>query len=254
VKHFLRPAIAAIAIAVSASAVAADPCRSETFEAASYTVCSFALPATDMRIVWKDEAGRTFTAFSTLAATLAAKGETLAFAMNSGMYEDDFSAVGLLIIDGKELAPANTKTLSPDIRPVPNFYKKPNGIFYLGDGKAGVLETARYIAEKPPATYATQSGPLLVIGGEINSIFIPNSSDRKPRNGVGVSSPTEIHFAISDGAVNFHDFARFFRDRLGCADALFLDGGSAPALYAPALHRDDPPGHGGFGPIIAVVE
>ena len=52
----------------------------------------------------------------------------------------------------------------------------------------------------------------------------------------------------------FHDFARFFRDRLGCADALFLDGGSAPGLYDPDLGRDDPPGHGGYGPIIAVVE
>jgi uncharacterized protein YigE (DUF2233 family) len=56
------------------------------------------------------------------------------------------------------------------------------------------------------------------------------------------------------GRVNFHDFARFFRDGLGCEDALFLDGGSAPGLYAPELGRDDPPGHGGYGPIIAVTE
>jgi uncharacterized protein YigE (DUF2233 family) len=254
VKQFCAWAFAAAVIAASiAPAAAAEPCRNETFEEASYTVCSFDLPSTDMRIVWKDEAGKTYGAFSDLAAALAAKGETLTFATNGGMYEDDFSPVGLLTIDGKEFAPANTKTLSPDIKPVPNFYKKPNGIFYLGAGKAGVLETKRYVAEKPAATYATQSGPLLVIGGKINSIFIPDSSDRKPRNGVGVSSPTEVHFVISDGAVNFHDFARFFHEKLGCADALFLDGGSAPALYAPGLQRDDPAGHGGFGPIIAVV-
>ena len=41
--------------------------------------------------------------------------------------------------------------------------------------------------------------------------------------------------------------------RLGCDDALFLDGGSASALYAPELGRNDGPGHGGFGPIIGVV-
>jgi uncharacterized protein YigE (DUF2233 family) len=53
--------------------------------------------------------------------------------------------------------------------------------------------------------------------------------------------------------VNFHDFARYFRDRLGSDDALFLDGGTAPGLYAPELGRDDGPGHGGYGPIIGAV-
>lgn len=250
-KLALSTVLGATLFAASLAQAAAEPCRSETFEDATYTVCSFDLPADDMRIVWKDEAGSTYGAFSTLAAALAAKGETLAFAMNGGMYETDFSPVGLLAIDGQELAPANTRTV--EIKPEPNFYKKPNGIFYFGEAGAGVMETHRYLAEKPAATYATQSGPLLVIAGELNSILIPGSSDRKPRNGVGVSSPTRVHFAISDGAVNFHDFARLFSEKLGCTDALFLDGGSAPALYAPELQRDDPPGHGGFGPIIAVI-
>ena len=55
------------------------------------------------------------------------------------------------------------------------------------------------------------------------------------------------------GSVNFHDFGTMFRDHLGCRDALFLDGGSASALYSPELGRNDGPGHGGFGPIIGVV-
>jgi uncharacterized protein YigE (DUF2233 family) len=46
----------------------------------------------------------------------------------------------------------------------------------------------------------------------------------------------------------------FPRDVLGCGDALFLDGGEAPELYSPELGRNDSPGHGGYGPIIAVVE
>jgi uncharacterized protein YigE (DUF2233 family) len=254
-RFCLLPGAAFVALFLSAeTAASADaPCRAESFENAEYTVCSFDLAATDMRIVWRDEAGAPYRSFQALAAALEGRGDTLAFAMNGGMYEEDFGPVGLLVVEGEELKAANTTTLPADIQPVPNFYKKPNGIFYLGDGKAGVIETGRYAAEKPVATDATQSGPLLVIDGALNPIFIPGSSDRKPRNGVGVSSPTRVHFAISDGAVNFHDFARFFRDRLGCPDALFLDGGSAPALYAPELQRDDPPGHGGFGPIIAVV-
>jgi uncharacterized protein YigE (DUF2233 family) len=62
-----------------------------------------------------------------------------------------------------------------------------------------------------------------------------------------------VHFAISQGRVNFHDFARFFRDRLGSDNALYLDGGSAPGLYSPQLQRNDRPGHGGYGPIIGAV-
>jgi uncharacterized protein YigE (DUF2233 family) len=95
---------------------------------------------------------------------------------------------------------------------------------------------------------------MLVIDGTIHPAFITNSADRKPRNGVGVSSPTAVHFVITKVGVSFYEFALFFRDGLGCKSALFLDGGEAAGLYAPALGRNDAPGHGGYGPIIAVVE
>jgi uncharacterized protein YigE (DUF2233 family) len=68
----------------------------------------------------------------------------------------------------------------------------------------------------------------------------------------GVSAPTQVHFVIT--RVSFYEFARFFRDGLGCRNALFLDGGAAPGLYAPDLARNDAPAHGGYGPIIAVVK
>ena len=91
-----------------------------------------------------------------------------------------------------------------------------------------------------------------------NSLCSPRtvrtSTLRKTRNGVGASSLTEVHFVISKGWVNFHEFARFFRDALGCDNALFLDGGRASGLYAPELGRDDAPGHGGYGPIIAAAD
>jgi uncharacterized protein YigE (DUF2233 family) len=95
---------------------------------------------------------------------------------------------------------------------------------------------------------------MLVIDGAIHPAFIVGSTDRKPRNGVGVSSPTEVHLVLTKGWVNFHEFARFFRDGLGCNNALFLDGGAAPGLYAPELGRNAAPAHGGYGPIIAVVD
>ena len=57
-------------------------------------------------------------------------------------------------------------------------------------------------------------------------------------------------FAISNEAVNFHSFARLFRDELGLQDALYFDG-NISRLYAPELGRHD----AGFpmGPIVGTV-
>ncbi len=232
----------------------AEPCRDESFKNSSYIVCSFDPTREDLRIFWRGDDGKPYRTFAALAADLEGKGKSLRFAMNGGMYEVDYRPVGLYIENGRELTRANTATLTGLPHQIPNFYKKPNGVFYIGDGKAGILETERFLADRPEAYFATQSGPMLVIDGTIHPAFIVKSADRKARNGVGVSSPTEVHFVITQGSVNFHEFATFFRDGLGCGNALFLDGGRASGLYAPELARNDAPGHGGYGPIIAVVE
>ena len=59
---------------------------------------------------------------------------------------------------------------------------------------------------------------------------------------------------ISDDPVNFHDFATLFLDELKCPDALFLDGGRGAGMFVPALGRQDWSGHGGYGPMIGLVE
>jgi len=246
-------AIVLLAGAGTPGAAFAEPCRNDSFRGAAYIVCRFDPTKDDIRIVWRGQDGRPFRTFDALAAELRQEGRSLQFAMNGGMYEEDLSPVGLHIENGKELAKANTATVKAPPSRIPNFYKKPNGVFYLGKGGAGILVTERFLAKRPKAKFATQSGPMLVIGGAIHPAFIAKSTDLKPRDGVGVKSPTEVYFVISRGSVSFYEFARFFRDRLHCADALFLDGGLAPGLYAPELERDDPPAHGGYGPIIAVV-
>jgi uncharacterized protein YigE (DUF2233 family) len=245
--------MAALALASMASAAEAEPCRSESFEGTPYAVCSFDLAEADVRIFWGDEDGRPYRTFAALADDLVGRGLELVFAMNGGMYGVDFKPIGLLIEEGQELRRANLADLPAGTDPVPNFYKKPNGVFYIGEAEAGVIETAKFRDLAPSARFATQSGPLLVIDGKLHPDFIKGSGDRRLRNGVGVSSPTTVHFAMSQVRVNFHDFARFFRDGLGSENALYLDGGSAPGLYSPQLRRNDRPGHGGYGPIIGVV-
>ncbi|HSF63629.1 MAG TPA: phosphodiester glycosidase family protein, partial [Paracoccaceae bacterium] len=62
---------------------------------------------------------------------------------------------------------------------------------------------------------------------------------RNHRNGVGVSADgARAVFAITARPVNFHVFARLFRDGLGLPQALFLDG-QVSRLYAPAIRRND---------------
>lgn len=246
--------LAILLLAAVPVAASAESCRNEAFRGAAYIVCSFDPSKDDLRIVWRQADGRPYRTFGALAAQLKAGGETLQFAMNGGMYEQDLSPVGLYIENGKQQAKADTTTIKGRPGQIPNFYKKPNGVFYLGGGNAGILVTEQFLRRKPDADFATQSGPMLVIDGAIHPAFIVNSTDLKPRDGVGVKSPTEVYFVITRGSVSFYAFARFFRDALHCGNALFLDGGTAPGLYAPELGRNDPPSHGGYGPIIAVVK
>lgn len=208
-------------------------------------VCSFDVREADLRVFWGDSSGRPYTSFSALADDLSGRGMTLQFAMNGGMYSDDLSPVGLYIENGEQIHAANTND-GPG-----NFHMKPNGVFYVGDGEAGVLETEKFLSLRPNAKFATQSGPMLVIDGAIHPRFLPDSDSLKRRNGVGVSSATMVHFAISENQVSFDQFARFFRDRLGCDNALFLDG-SISGLYVPDLGRND--SWFDYGPIIGVVD
>ena len=213
------------------------------FEGAAYTVCSFDARRDDIRLYWKAPDNKAYGDFSRLAGTLAAHGRSLRFAMNAGMFEADQSPVGLYIEDGRQLHKADLREGAS------NFHLKPNGVFYLGDGAAGVVETTRFLANGPKARYATQSGPMLVIDGRIHPKISPSGASAKLRNGVGVRDGALIFFAISEEPVTFHAFARLFRDGLNCPNALFLDG-SVSSLYAPNLNRRDDPLLP-IGPIVA---
>jgi uncharacterized protein YigE (DUF2233 family) len=159
------------------------------------------------------------------------------------MFEADLSPVGLYVEDGKRERGADTREGAS------NFHLKPNGIFWVGGGAAGVMETSRYLADPPPARFATQSGPMLVIDGRIHPKILPTGTSEKIRNGVCVREGTTAIFAISAAPVTFYAFALLFRDALRCADALFLDG-SVSSLYTPELGRDDELSP--LGPIIGV--
>ena len=98
-----------------------------------------------------------------------------------------FFADRALCRGGQELAPVNTKTVSGEPGQIPNFYKKPNGVFYLA-GKARGRDDDRCVARVTAEGAASprSPGPMLVIDGKIHPAFIEGSTDLKPRDGVGV--------------------------------------------------------------------
>ncbi len=224
-----------------------SPCRNRIFEAAPYLVCSFEADRDTIRLFLRDETGSPFGQFERLANHVAAKGETVIFAMNAGMYHDDRRPVGLYIERG-ESEMGLVRSAGPG-----NFGMLPNGVFWIDGETAGVTETLAFdtrFGETPPR-YATQSGPMLVIDGALHPELNPDGTSLRRRNGVGVSRDgTTVHFVISDAPVNFHSFARLFRDELRTPNALYLDGTVSKA-YVPALERNETGLD--MGPIVAVV-
>lgn len=221
-------------------------CRSMTFRSLPYTVCSFRADRDDIRLFYAKEDGTQYLQFETLVADLEARGETLVFAMNGGMYHEDRKPVGYLRAEDGDRASVNINE-GPG-----NFHMKPNGVFWLDGGRAGISVSEAYLEDGREPDFATQSGPMLVIDGEIHPVINPEGTSRKRRNGVGVSEDGRtVYFAISDTLVTFHDFASLFRDRLETPDALFLDG-QVSRIYAPAMGRDEQGMD--MGPIVGVVE
>ena len=208
-------------------------CKENTFDGAVYTLCKITLPDDKLGLFQADDAGRPFGSFAALTDALAARGERLLLAMNAGMYQQDLSPVGLFVAAGKQRKPANTND-GPG-----NFHLKPNGVFYVADGHAGVMETGRFLKSGIKPAFATQSGPMLVIDGKLHPRFLPGSTSRKIRNGIGASADGRtVWFALSEEPVTFHQFARLFRDDLMLDNALFLDG-TISSLYDAESGRHD---------------
>lgn len=208
-----------------------------------YTVVRIDTTQQQLALYLNDEAGKPFRSFALLDQWLLARGQRLAFAMNAGMYHADMSPVGLLVQDGVEHVPLNLD------KGKGNFFLKPNGVFLVTGSGPQVVEASQYAARSKGVRIATQSGPMLVIDGAIHPAFDPDSVSRYIRNGVGVVGKQAI-FVISNHPVTLHAFATYFRDSLGCKDALYLDG-SISSLYSPALGRHDV--RAPLGPIIAVT-
>ncbi|MFN4019217.1 MAG: phosphodiester glycosidase family protein [Erythrobacter sp.] len=224
--------------------LAADSaCRKVTFEDVSFTHCT-ADPAKHriaMANLGADK--QPFASLSAFAASVDPA--TIAFAMNGGMYGDDLKPVGYYVEGGERLKELDRGTGKG------NFYMKPNGVFFGTGGAWRVLGSNTFfetVGERPE--FGTQSGPLLLVDGKLHPEIQDNGPSKAIRNGVGVSADGKAHFVISDAAVSFGQLARYFRDVVKVANALYLDG-QVSSLWDPASERID---KGRVGPIIVVTQ
>jgi uncharacterized protein YigE (DUF2233 family) len=220
-------------------------CRNLVYAQRSFTVCSFDVSKDHIEVYNLDENGQPLGSFNRLSDMLAEQGKDLTFAMNAGMFGQDLKAIGLFVREGNIQHKLNRRNGAG------NFHLKPNGVFYIKGQKSGVMETDAYAKANIKPDFATQSGPMLVIDGDIHPKLSPGGTSAKIRNGVGMMDDHTVEFVISNEPVTFYDFASLFRDELNCSNALFLDG-SISSMFSAELNRD-----GNFmplGPMVGVYQ
>ena len=222
----MRTVILAFLLVSCAPSVAppapASPCAEQRFEQAGFIVCRGG----------RIELRSGMRGFKALQARLGPRADTVAFAMNGGMFDDAGAPIGLAVEEGREVHAINRREGGG------NFHLMPNGVFLVrSDGRADVVSSAAFQPASDIA-FATQSGPMLVIDGALHPKFDPDGSSRYVRNAVGIGPDGEPMFVITTDVVSFGKLARFFRDRLKARNALYLDG-SVSSLWDPANGRMD---------------
>lgn len=198
-------------------------------------------------VVWKDETGTPFRTFDKVQAAFAKQGKTIGFLMNAGIFEPGGIPSGLHVENGKahhELNLANAPG---------NFFLKPNGVVWIEKGRAFITTSEAYARQTVSRSIETavQSGPLLLIEGKRHPAFRDGSPNKLHRNGVGVDDKGRLVFAMTDRGqdVNLWDFAGLFH-KLGCKNALFLDG----AISQMAVNPLKPVESNRFGAMFVIAE
>lgn len=176
---------------------------------ANARVVTLPLEQWDVRVDW--EPG------GTMLADVVEADPAIQVATNAGIFTEQVAPGGLLVSDGDQLVGLNLNEGGG------NFHLMPNAVFaVLEDGTAAVVNSLDYQGDN--VVHATQSGPALLLDGEIHPEFREGSTNYALRSGVGVSPDGQTVYLVLSGWTNLWNFATLFRDQLGVDNALYLDG------------------------------
>jgi uncharacterized protein YigE (DUF2233 family) len=207
-----------------------------SFKNQTFDACIVDLEKVDIHFNHADSAGNKFKSISKVLEHYKKLNKDVIFITNGGIFKPDLKPEGLYVEEGYEWYHLNEKNGTG------NFYLKPNGFFYVTKwGMPNIRKSADYWKIIQHIRFATQSGPLLVINGEINKQFTEHSANKTIRSGVGITSNKKIVFIISNEEVSFYDFACVFKEQFGCSDAIYLDG-LISKMYLPEIKRFDTDG------------
>lgn len=212
-----------------ASGLAGAAYSQKTIDGVTYGI--FTANPDDVSLHWQDSEGKSYRSLGMLKKSLTDDGKEVLMLMNAGIYSKDHTPAGLWIEQAQQLSPLNRK------RGKGNFHIQPNGVFWLKDGHAYINTTATYAKTKPNPQYAVQSGPMLLIDGQINSRFIKGLSSSYSRNAVCTTRKGALKFILTERRENeWPSFYRLASDlkTLGCYQALYLDG-SISSWYIPGI-------------------
>ena len=244
------------ALAIGSASHAAE-IREEAIEYASTKFRVVRIQPENLQLVWKNDAGEPYRTFDAAQKAFTAKGKTVKFLMNAGIFEPGGIPSGIHVEACKEWLPLNERAGEG------NFFLKPNGVVsYWKGGHGGPVisplegwkarvQLAKKSRDYRHTEFAAQSGPLLLISGQRHPAFRKGSENKLHRNGIGVDAEKRFVCAITESGeeVNFWDFAGLFLS-LGCQNALFLDGD----ISQMAVNPDKPVESNQFGAMFVVAE
>lgn len=203
-------------------------CKTINFEETPFTHCQASRGLHEIAIIVDGRSGMPLRSFPALERELEKKALDVSFAVNGGMFDDEGNPIGLMVNE-KSLVHSLNVNVGPG-----NFHMMPNGVFYGDNDGWHVTATEKFQQNGDDMPiFATQSGPMLLIDGNMHPKFSKNGKSLKIRNGVGVDSAGNAHFVISDVPVSFGRMARVYAE-LGVENALFLDG-TVSALWQPEI-------------------
>ena len=182
---------------------------------------------------WKGADGKAYAGLGTLRRSLEAAGKDVAFLTNAGIYSADDTPAGLWVENGQTLVPLNTKNGKG------NFHLQPNGVFYIENGRARIQTTAAYRLGNHRPQWAFQSGPLLILDGQINRRFNKTHSSPHKRNAVCTTGDGGLYFILSENYGFDGEWPSLYRfaaalQHIGCTQALYLDG-TLSTWYIPTV-------------------